>query len=133
MIDTIALLVVLLTGGYFLCLGIASLLAPGRVSSYFLGFAATPRVHYLEMATRLLVGGAMIVAAPRLYVAGVFEVFGWVLVISAAVLIILPWHWHQRFAEHVVPPFTRYITLIGLCSLALGTFLLWAFVKGSPV
>lgn len=132
MIEMLALFITGLTGAYFIVLGAAATLKPAKATRFFRAFATTPARHYLEMAIRLLVGGSMIMAAPRLHAAAVFEVFGWVLVITSAVLVVLPWRWHQRFAERVVAPFTRYIFAIGLCCLALGAFILLALVQVAP-
>jgi uncharacterized protein YjeT (DUF2065 family) len=49
-----------------------------------------------------------------------------VLLVTTAGLLIVPWRWHHRFAQRVVPLFTRYIALIGLVSLAIGGLILWA-------
>ena len=131
MIEALAIFITAVTGVYFIVLGIAAVLTPGRVQRFLRAFASTRAYHLSEMTIRLVVGAAMIIAAPRLQHAAVFEVFGWILVVTSAVLVMLPWRWHQRFAERVVPPFTHYILAIGLCCLALGAFILMALVRGN--
>ncbi|MBI3129799.1 MAG: hypothetical protein HYZ13_00430 [Acidobacteria bacterium] len=62
---------------------------------------------------------------------GAFRMFGWVLVITTGVLLLIPWRWHRRFAERAVPSATRYLSLVGLSSLALGGLLLTAVLRGT--
>ena len=132
MLETLAIFVTGLTGVYFIALGLASLFMPAKATRFFQGFATTAADHYTEMSIRLLIGAALIIAAPRLLYAQYFAVFGWILVITSAVLIVLPWRWHQRFAERVMPPFTRYLFAIGLCCLTLGAVTLLALVRAVP-
>ena len=60
-----------------------------------------------------------------------FSVFGWVLMVTTACLLLMPWQVHDRFAKMAVPRTTRYIVLIGLSSLALGGIMLAAVFSGS--
>jgi hypothetical protein len=62
---------------------------------------------------------------------GAFNFFGWVLLLTTACLLLVPWRWHRRLAQHAVPLFTRYITLVGVVSLALGGLILAAVSRGS--
>lgn len=111
-------------------IGVAALLAPGRASRLLLGFAATPRVHYAEMLARLMVGGSLVLYAPLMFAARVASLFGWVILVTTAGLLLLPWRWHHRFAQRVVPPTLRWIAVIGVFSLALGALLLAAVIRG---
>lgn len=131
MIETFALAVVVLSGLYLLALGAASLLAPARAGRFLLGFAGSLPIHILEMFLRCLVGAALVLYAPRMYLSGAFHLFGWVLLLTALGLLLLPWRWHQRFARRVVPPVTGHMAVVGLVSLALGGLILAAVVRGS--
>lgn len=126
-----SLAVIVLAGLYLIALGAASLLAPSRAARFLLGFVSSGRAHYLELFLRFIVGAALVLHAPRMFLPGAFNLFGWVLLITTACLLLLPWHWHQRFAQQAVPKATRYIGLIGVASLAMGGFLLAAVVMGS--
>lgn len=131
MVETLALSMVVLTGLYFMALGVASLLFPLRASRFLMGFAGSPSLHYLELFIRFVVGGALLLGAPRMLFPGAFRMFGWVLVITTGVLLLIPWRWHRRFAERAVPSATRYLSLVGLSSLALGGLLLTAVLRGT--
>ena len=126
-----SLAVIVLASLYLIALGAASLLAPSRATRFLLGFVSSGRVHYLELFLRLIVGAALVLHAPRMFLPGAFTFFAWMLLVTTACLLLLPWRWHQRFAQHSVPRATRYIGVIGVASLALGGFLLAAVVMGN--
>jgi uncharacterized protein YjeT (DUF2065 family) len=131
MIDALALAVVVLTGLYFIALAVLSLFMPARANRFLLGFAGSARTHYTELSLRLVVGVALVLHAPRMLASGAFTIFGWLLLVTTACLLPVPWRWHHRFARQVVPRATRHITLIGLASLAAGVLILAAVVRGS--
>ncbi len=126
---TLAHVVVVLTALYLIALGIAALFIPSRAARFLGGFAHSAGAHYAELVVRLLVGGAFIVNAPLMQFAEVFNVFGWVLVVTSAVLLAIPWRLHRRFAEKAVPRAMRYVKLVGLASLAFGIFVLVATLR----
>ena len=131
MLEALALTVVVLTGFYFCALGAASLFVPAKANRFLLGFASSPRVHYIELSIRLLVGAALLIHAPRMFAPDAFRLFGWILLITTACLLLFPWRWHQWFAQQAVPRATSYIKVIGICSLALSGLILAAVIRGS--
>ena len=130
MIESLASGIVVLAGLYLCALAAASFFVPSLANRFLLGFANSKRVHFIELLIRFVVGGAFVIHASRMFVPGVFRLFGWVLVVTTVCLLFLPWQWHHRFAQYAVPRATRYITFIGLCSLALGLFILIAVIHG---
>jgi len=131
MIELAALALVACAGVFFVSLGAASLATPSRVGRFLLGFAGSPRKHYAELAIRLLVGGAFVLVAARMVAPGAFALFGWVLLGTTACLLLIPWHWHHRFASRAVPQALPLLALIGVCSLAIGAFVLWGVFRGN--
>lgn len=131
MLEVLALTLVVLTGIYFCALAVAALLVPAKASRFLLGFASSPRVHYIELSIRFLVGVALVIYAPRMSASGAFSLFGWVLLITTTCLLLLPWRWHHWFAQQAVPRAISYIKVIGICSLALGGFILAAVILGN--
>lgn len=130
-LETVALTVVLLAGSYLLSLGAASLLVPARASRFLLGFASSSSVHFAELLLRFVAGAGFVLYAPRMFLPGVFSLFGWVLLVTTAGLLVLPWRWHHRFAQRAVPLFTGHVAWVGLASLAIGSLILWAVVRGN--
>jgi hypothetical protein len=131
LIEVFALVAVVLTALYLLALGAASLVAPARASRFLLGFASSLPTHFVELFLRLLVGAALVVYAPRMFLSSAFNLFGWVLLVTTACLLLVPWRWHHRFAQFAVPRVTRYIGLVGVASLVIGGFILAAVALGS--
>lgn len=126
MLSTLALLVVVLVALYLLALGAAALFFPDRASRFLLGFAGSPAAHYAELALRLVAGTAFVLHAPNMRFAFAFSALGWMLLVTTAGLLLVPWHWHRRFTQQAVPRATRYISLIGLVAFSFGGFVLFA-------
>lgn len=122
--------VVVLAGAYLLGFGVFAALAPSNASAYLRAFASTMRLHLLELLVRLAVGFALVGYAPHMGLGGVFRAFGWIVVATTLALAVLPWRWHQRFAERSVPAALRYLPLIALSSIIGGALVLWAVAAG---
>ena len=129
-VEALAFAVVLLSGLYFLALGSASLLRPAQASRYLLGFATSAGAHFAELAVRFLVGAALVIESPRMLFSAAFHLFGWLLLVTTAALLLVPWRWHRRFAQQAVPRALRFIPLIGVTSLLLGILILAARLRG---
>jgi hypothetical protein len=130
-LESLALTLVVFTGFYFCALAAAILLVPAKVSRFLRGFASSPRVHFTELSIRLVVGAALVIYAPLMSASDTFSLFGWVLLITTACLLLLPWRWHHWFAQQAVPRAIPYIKVIGICSLALGGLILAAVIRGN--
>ena len=124
MLNALTLIVVVLCGVYFVVLGLTCLIASERAKAFFLAFAGSARKHYIEMTLRLIVGASLLVQAPHLEFSLGITVFGWMLIVTTAALLLMPWQWHQRFAQRVLPNFIHYLTLIGIVSILMGSVVL---------
>ena len=131
MIENAALAIVLLAALFLLGLAALSFFAPSSAVRFLDGFANSARVHYLEMLVRLTVGFAFVARAPRMLYPNAFLLFGWALVVSTVILLLLPWRWHQRFGQKFVPPVIRHVWLFGLVSLPLGGVIVFAALYGN--
>ena len=128
MIDGLAVALVLLAGIFLAGLGAACLFAPALARRFLLGFASSLALHYLELAIRLVVGGALLVVAPSMAYPRVFAAAGAVLVITTVVLALVPWRWHRHFAQRTVPGVLRFLPWLGLSSMSLGGFVVFSLV-----
>lgn len=126
LIELGALAMVVGAGLYLVSLGTVSLLAPSLAGRFLLGFATTPAKHYTELAVRLLIGGSFVLRARAMLLPDFFSLFGWVLLATTAGLLLIPWRWHHRFAQRVAPEVLRFLPLVGLASMVLGAFVLFA-------
>jgi uncharacterized protein YjeT (DUF2065 family) len=130
-VTTLALVVVVLVALYMVALGAASLLVPDQARRFLLGFAGSSLVHFVELLLRIVAGAALVLYAPNMHFSTTFHLFGWLLLITSACLLLVPWRWHRRFAQHAVPLFTRYLFVIGLVSLSIGAVILFAVSRGN--
>ncbi len=130
MIEWVAKSAVLAAGLYLAGLGMALLARPASASRFLMGHATSASLHYLELGVRIVVGLAFVRNAPAMLESGLFSVFGWVLVGTSAVLLMVPWHWHRRLAEKSVPQALRFTPLLGLASLLMGGGVLMAALLG---
>ncbi len=126
MLSNLALLAVVLTGLYLICLAVVSLIAPARASQFLMGFADSAFAHYLELLLRLVVGAAFLQYAPEMAFSAAFTGFGWVLILTTLCLFAIPWQWHRRFAQKTVPQAVRNLNLIAVAALAAGSAVLLA-------
>lgn len=132
-IEAVASVIVVLAAIYLIGLAATTFFAPACAARFLNGFAGSARVHVFEMVIRLIVGCSLLVYAPYMLYPDAFKILGWALVISSAILLLLPWRWHQRFAQRVVPPITRRVWLVGIVALPLGGVILFAAVRGGPL
>jgi hypothetical protein len=107
--------------GLFL-IGLAALieLKPQVAERFLRAFASTARAHYAEQALRLIAGGALVIFAPSLWFADLFKLFGWLIVVTAVALLLLPWRWHHELGKRVMPSVIRRMRLFALVAFALG-------------
>jgi hypothetical protein len=131
LVVSVALSVVAVAGAFLALLGIAALVMPRRVKAFLLGFAATPLRHYSELAVRIVVGLAFILASPQLPASVAFLVAGAVLAGTTSVMAVLPFRLHQAFARRSVPAALPYLPLIGLASLLAGLAVAWSVYAAS--
>ena len=103
---------------------------PAIAERFLTGFASSARTHYVEQVFRLLIGAALVVRSPTMWQPRMFWLLGWATVVSSAVLICVPWRWHHRLGERVLPLLVRHLRLYAVGSFALGALLLYGFFAG---
>lgn len=121
--------IVVLSGAWLVFLAILSMRAPQKAARLLSGFASSARAHYLEQALRLIAGAGFLGFAEHMAFADAFRVFGWVLLITSALLLLVPWQWHNRFAQWVVPFAARHLKLYGLAAAALAAAIFYALLS----
>lgn len=130
MLHALAFATVLFSGLYFVILAAVALFAPTRAEAFLLGFAKTAQAHWIELALRFVVGAAFVLHAPQSRYTAAFSLAGWMLMLTTAGLVVVPWRWHRVFAQRAVPYATRYLSLIGIVSLVLGALVIAAALTG---
>lgn len=102
------------------------LAVPERAAKFLRGFASSARAHYTEQVLRLIAGAAVVVFAAEMRFASAFRVFGWLLVVTAAGLLLMPWRWHRRFGEWAIPLAIRHIRLYAFAAFLLGAVIVFS-------
>ena len=103
---------------------------PAIAERFLMRFASSARTHYVEQILRLLIGAALVVLSPAMWQPTMFWLVGWAIVVSSATLMCVPWQWHHRFGERMLPIVVRHLRLYAVGSLAFGALLLYGVFAG---
>lgn len=128
LVNTAAFLLIFAFVIFLLTLAGMLIFATERGKAFLLGFASSGSTHYLEIFLRIIVGAALVVYSPKMLFPMVFLVFGWLLIGTSAVLALIPWQWHKKFADRSLPPVLKYPKLMAIFSAAIGLFLLYCLI-----
>lgn len=101
--NTLAAVIVVLAGAWLCGLASFAFARPDVVKHFFGKFASSAFTHFLEMSLRLVIGAAFVIYAPQMKFSLVFTAFGWLLIVTTAVLMFVPWKLHKKFAERSLP------------------------------
>jgi hypothetical protein len=126
----LAAIIVVLSGTWLVGLAVAAFLRPETVKSFLDKFASSALTHFFEMFLRLVAGASFVIYAPQMKFSFVFTIFGWILILTTAVLMLVPWKVHRRFADRSLPLVTKHMWLFGVASFLGGCFVLSAFFIG---
>jgi hypothetical protein len=129
-VNTLAAGLVVIAGIWLISLAILAIVKPDLVRVLFELFASSAFSHFLEMFLRLIVGAAFIIYAAQMKFSFVFKVFGWLLIVTTAVLVFVPWKLHRRFADRSLPVVSKWMALFGLVALLGGIFIFFSFFLG---
>jgi hypothetical protein len=99
---------------------------PAMAERFFRGFASSARTHFAEQIFRVLFGGSLVVYSSAMWQTDVFRLIGWLIVVSSVALMLLPWQWHHRFGQKIMPRFIQHMWLYAIGSFAFGAFILYA-------
>ena len=117
--------VILVVSGIWLVgLAVVVVVRPQAAERFLNRFASSVTAHWVEQLLRLLAGAALWFYSPHMWMAETFRIFGGIILVSAVVLLVLPWRMHQRFARWVLPWVLRHLTLYALGALVIGCWVL---------
>lgn len=129
--SAVAAVVVVAFGLFLVALTGVAFAKPAIAERFLTAFASSARTHYVEQIVRLLIGAALVVLAPTMWQPKIFWLVGWAIVVSSVALMCVPWQWHHRFAERVLPIVVRHLKLCAIGPFAFGALLLYAVFAGS--
>lgn len=127
----VAKAIVVVVAIFFLMLGTVSFVRPPIAREFLLGFANNALKHYAELLTRVIVGGSLLLIARNSVYATALSAFGWLLIVTTAIMALVPWRFHHRFTQYAVPKALRFLPLIGITSLVIGALLLIIFTDSA--
>jgi len=96
----VALVVVAVAAFRLVTLGVVAAVRPALANRFSQARASTARLHFFELALRLLVGSAVVRTAPQMRGADLARIGGWILVVTTTVLAAAPSREHNRFSPH---------------------------------
>jgi hypothetical protein len=108
-------------------IGLALVIAiwPPRAERVLRLFASSARAHYTEQALRMLVGISMVNLASDMRSPDLFQMFGWLMIVTTIGLLLVPWRWHRAFAARVMPQVYARMRLFAVGAFGLGVFILY--------
>jgi hypothetical protein len=58
----------------------------------------------------------------------VFRLFGWLMIVTTILLLIMPWKWHNKFAKWVIPSAIKNLILYVVSAAVMGVFILYCVI-----
>jgi cell division protein FtsW (lipid II flippase) len=120
----LAQIVVVLFALFLVGLASVAFAKPAIAERFFSAFASSARTHYTEQALRLLIGASLVVLSSSMWQPELFRFVGWIIVVSSVGLLLIPWRWHHRFGQRVMPVVLRYLRLYAIGLICFGVLLL---------
>ena len=127
--NLVAGIVVVAIGVFQVGLAVLIVTKPQLAERFLRSFASSPRAHYTEQVLRLIAGASVVEFAPSMWYPNLFKLFGWLLIVPAVALLLLPWQWHEKFAKLAMPLVFQHLELFALGAFALGVFIIYALSR----
>ena len=105
------------------------LVAPRRALKALGAMGGSPTIHFGEMLLRIAAGSALVLAAAASRFPQAIALIGGFLIVSAAVLMLLPRRWHAAYSTwwaQRIP--VAAVRLVAPVSIAAGGALIWSLI-----
>lgn len=132
-VGALAELALVAFGLFLIGLACVAIAKPAIAERFLASFASSAKTHYTEQAFRLLIGASLVVLSPVMWQPDLFNIIGWIIVVSSMGLLLIPWQWHHRFGQRVIPLIVRYLGLYAMGLAGFGILLLLGVFLGSHV
>jgi len=123
--DWIFSFVILIASLALISFSFIAFIKPTLAKHYLQQFAVSAKAHYTEQLIRIVFGLSLILYSPQMLYSEVFFFFGWLMVITSMGLLCVPWWWHEKFADKVIPWVIRLLPLYAISCLVLGSTLIY--------
>jgi len=121
----IAGFIVVSIGVGFLAFSVVAIFRAESAREFLQLFANSRQAHFVEQGIRLFAGASLVVYSPVTSAPSLYLIFGIALISTSVLLMILPWRWHQWFANLVIPYVTKYLVFFAICTAILGVAVLY--------
>jgi len=128
-INLLSGVVILSFCAFLIGLAIVIIIKPQRAEQFLSSYASSARAHYTEQIARLIIGAAIVIFAPSMWYSNLFNLFGWILIVTTIGLLLIPWQWHHKFGEWVIPLTLRYMKFYALGAFLLGALILYSLSR----
>ncbi len=129
MIDILAKWTVIAFGIFIIFVGFLMLFKPKNVNQILRKMASTNLINYTEITLRLIPASAMIICSDFAKYSNIFELYGWIMLITTLVLFFIPRTIHHNFSLKIAIHFKPfYFQLISPLSFLIGTFLIYGVI-----
>ncbi len=118
-------IVVSAAGVYLIAFTVVVAIKPLLAERFLKSFASSARAHYTEQAVRMVTGVSILIFAPSMWYSDLFVAFGWLLVVTTAGLLLIPWQWHHKFGTWAIPLAIRHLRFYAIGTSVLGAFILY--------
>lgn len=123
--DWIYSFIILVAALFLIGFAFIAVIKPAPAKHFLRQFAASAQVHYSEQLVRIIFGLSLILYSPQMLYSEGFFYFGWLLVVTSIGLLCIPWWWHKKFADKVIPWVIRLLLIYAIGCLALGSILIY--------
>lgn len=117
--------IILLTGHFLIGFCFVSFIKPEATKHFLRQFASSAKAHYIEQLIRIVIGISLVLNASQMQLMNFHLVLGWLIVITSLGLLGIPWRWHKKFADKVIPWVIRLLPLYAIGCLMLGSILIY--------
>jgi predicted membrane chloride channel (bestrophin family) len=116
-------------GLWMIGLGVFMAVAPRRALAALAAMGGTPRVHFGEMAIRILAGAALMLVSGASRFPQALWLIGAFLIVSAVVLMLLPRRWHSAYSRWWAARIPVWaVRVVAPTSVLIGAALIWTVV-----
>ena len=126
--EVVAGIITTLFGLSLFALLIMTLLKKEFTMKFLSSFASSAKAHYIEQLLRIIAGLGLLIYSDHMLFPALFKIFGWGLTASSALLIIMPWKWHNKFGKLAIPFVIRNLVLYTISASIIGLVIIYCVI-----
>lgn len=123
--DWIFSFIILVTALFLIGFAFIAIIKPAPAKHLLRQFASSAQAHYSEQLIRIVFGLSLILYAQQMQFMHFHLALGWLIVITSLGLLGVPWRWHKKFADKVIPWVIWLLPVYAVGCLLLGSVLVY--------